>query len=126
MIGSFIKKLIRQVLEEQSRPTVEIERAVHNHLTDSAPSIMAYRINNGYIVRVYEPDHILKSQRSVAPNFTYCKDAQAIAEHIVASAMKDKLGVQSDMFERERQAASLHHPSFSLQPGAVNRVTSSI
>lgn len=103
MIGSFIKKLIRQVLEERN-DVPPVASAVHNHLTDSAPSIMAYRINNGYIVRVYEPDHSMKALRSVSPNFTYCKDAQAIAEHIVASAMRDKLGVQSDMFEKERQA----------------------
>lgn len=125
MIGSFIKKMIRQVLEERN-DIPPVPSAVHNHLTDTAPSIMAYRINNGYIVRVYEPDYATKALRSVSPNFTYCKDAQAIAEHIVASAMKDKLGVQSDMFERERQTASSQHPSFSLQPGAVNRVTSSI
>ena len=104
MLGSYIKKMIRQVLEERVE-VPPVASAVHNHLTDSAPSIMAYRINNGYIVRVYEPDYRMKSHNTVGPNFTYCKDAQAIAEHIVASAMKDKLGVQSDMFEKERQAA---------------------
>ena len=104
MIGSYIKKLIRQVLEERNE-VPQITSAVHNHLTDSAPSIMAYRINNGYIVRVYEPEYRIKAHNTVGPNFTYCKDAQAIAEHIVASAMKDKLGVQSDLFEKERQAA---------------------
>jgi hypothetical protein len=35
----------------------------------------------------------------------YCADHQAIADHLVSSAMRDKLGVQSDMFEKEKQAA---------------------
>jgi hypothetical protein len=104
MFDSYFKKLIRKVLNEDRTdvPTPTTE-AMRNQLLDSSPSIVAFRISNGYVVRVHNPhDYKLGT---IGPGFTYCKDAQAIAEHIVASAMKDKLGVQSDMFEQEKQAA---------------------
>jgi hypothetical protein len=100
MLGSYFKKLIREVMHDDSPVPVSSLQA---HLMEANPSIAAFRINNGYIVRVTNPhDYKLGT---VSPGFTYCKDAQAIAEHIVASAMRDKLGVQSDMFEQEKQAA---------------------
>lgn len=102
MFDSYFKKLIRKVLNDD-RAEVTTSSPVQNLLMESSPSIVAFRINNGYVVRANNPhDYKLGV---VGPGFTYCKDAQAIAEHIVASAMKDKLGVQSDMFEQEKQAA---------------------
>jgi hypothetical protein len=102
MLGSYFKKLIREVMHDDS-PVPVPSTQVHSQLLESSPSIVAFRINNGYVVRVYDPTNYKLG--TVGPGFTYCKDAQAIAEHIVASAMKDKLGVQSDMFEQEKQAA---------------------
>ena len=108
MIGSYIKRLIREVLNDDrpDRPTSSTE-AIRNQLLDSCPSVVAFRINNGYVVRVHNPNEYKLG--TVSPGFTYCNDAQAIAEHIVASAMKDKLGVQSDMFEKEKHAAVAQH-----------------
>lgn len=102
MLGSYFKKLIREIMTEDNHTPVPVP-AVQSQLMDTSPSVMAFRINNGYVVRMYNPHDYKLGNAS--PGFTYCKDAQAIAEHIVASAMKDKLGVQSDMFEQEKQAA---------------------
>lgn len=103
MLGFYFKKLIREIMTEDNEVPVRKPTQVHSQLLESSPSIVAFRINNGYVVRVYDPTNYKLG--TVGPGFTYCKDAQAIAEHIVASAMKDKLGVQSDMFEQEKQDA---------------------
>jgi hypothetical protein len=47
------------------------------------------------------PDIIGAGER--VPGFTYCADHQAIADHLVSSAMRDRLGVQQDMFADQRK-----------------------
>lgn len=101
MLGSYIKRLIREV---QGESVNSVDSGVMSTLRDTVPTVIAFRINNGYVVRVHNP-----SVEYHSSGFTYCNDAQAIAEHIVASAMKDKLGVQSDMFDKEKHAAMAQH-----------------
>ena len=119
MLGSYFKKLIREVMHDDSPVPVSSTETVRNQLLESSPSIVAFRINNGYVVRVYNPhDYKLGT---IGPGFTYCKDAQAIAEHIVASAMKDKLGVQSDMFEQEKQAAQAQFANAAIRGVSIRK-----
>jgi hypothetical protein len=122
MFDSYFKKLIRKVLNEDRTdvPTSSTE-TVRNQLLESSPSIVAFRINNGYVVRVYDPTNYKLG--TVGPGFTYCKDAQAIAEHIVASAMRDKLGVQSDMFEQEKQAARERLATAAIRGVSIRKST---
>ena len=117
MFDSYFKKLIHKVLNEDRTDVPPTQ--VHNQLLESSPSIVAFRINNGYVVRVYDPTNYKLG--TVGPGFTYCKDAQAIAEHIVASAMKDKLGVQSDMFEQEKQAAQAQFANAALRGVSIRK-----
>jgi hypothetical protein len=72
-------------------------------LSDSGAAIVAFQIDNGFVVRTMSRSGDIVGSR--APGFTYCADHQAIADHIVTSAMVRKLGVQSDMFEKEKEAA---------------------
>lgn len=99
MFGAWFRRMVREAMSEPVQsPSYPTERA----MMDSAPAIVAFRITNGFVVRCHDQNERIGA---IAPGFTYCKDAQQIAEHIVASAMRDKLGVQSDMFEKERTAA---------------------
>jgi hypothetical protein len=72
-------------------------------LSESGATIVAFQIDNGFVVRTLNRSDDIVGRRS--PGFTYCADHQAIADHIVTAAMVRKLGVQSDMFEKEKQEA---------------------
>lgn len=62
-------------------------------LSDSGPSIVAYKITNGYILRTYEHSQLYANGQRRVPTLTYCKDHKEIADHIVAEAAKTALGV---------------------------------
>ena len=78
-------------------------------LSESGAAIVAFQIDNGFVVRTMNRHADIVGSRS--PGFTYCADHQAIADHIVTSAMVRKLGVQSDMFEKEKEAAVRQYAS---------------
>lgn len=72
-------------------------------LADSGAALVAFQIDNGFVVRTMNRHNDVVGSRN--PGFVYCADHQAIADYLVSSAMKSRLGVQSDMFEKEKQAA---------------------
>ena len=80
------------------RPATDMERMFGN----CAPAIVAFRIENGFVVRAVNQEELYEGKRQ--SGFTYCKDHQAIAEHIVASEAKRKLGI-SDEYQQEMFAA---------------------
>jgi hypothetical protein len=47
------------------------------------------------------PDTLGAGER--IPGFVYCADHQAIADHLVSSAMRDRLGVQQELFPERKQ-----------------------
>lgn len=57
---------------------------------DCAPAIVAFKIDNGYVVRSMNtgPQHEIGSYAS---GFTYCKDHAAIADYIVSEAAREKV-----------------------------------
>ena len=91
-----IKHMIRKWLgiapaPDQYEETYGELRAANSALSESGPSIMAYRISNGYIVRTF--DRSVINQTMKMPSLTYCKDHKEIAEHIVAEQARATLGV---------------------------------
>ena len=68
-------------------------------------AMVAFKIDNGYVVRCMNPDAAYGGER--VPGFTYCPDHQAIADHLVSSAMRDRLGVQQDMFADQRKQVNV-------------------
>jgi hypothetical protein len=74
-------------------------------LSDSGASIVAFQIENGFLVRTLRHNEDRIGGRY--PGFVYCADHQAIADHIVSSAMKDRLGVQQDMFAEQRKQVNI-------------------
>ena len=58
-------------------------------------SIQAFKIGNGYIMRVVSADIIMHNER--VPNLHYCKDHQEIADYIIQQAAIQKLGAEQQM-----------------------------
>ena len=104
MIKAFKRWLAAAAYEGLNQPEEETRiNKLHDMFRNNMAAMVAFKIDNGYVVRTMNPDEAYSGARM--PGFVYCADHQAIADHIVSSAMKDKLGVQSDMFEKEKQAA---------------------
>jgi hypothetical protein len=115
---NFIKKWIGRMAAEGLAKSQQIEEArvntnkLHDMFQSNMAAMVAFKIDNGYVVRTMDPNEIYHGAR--VPGFVYCADHQAIADHLVASAMKQKLGVQPDMFTEEAEqnqysAKSLYH-----------------
>jgi len=81
------KWLKRWLFKEEDRYE-ETLRPAHNVLRDQ-PSIQAYKIDNGYIVRVFSAEGPINTLRM--PTLAYCKDHQAIADYIVSQSAINKL-----------------------------------
>ena len=104
MIKAFKRWLAKAAYDglQQPKETERINK-LHDMFSNNMAAMVAFKIDNGFIVRTMNPDAAYVGER--VQGFVYCADHQAIADHLVSSAMKDKLGVQSDMFEKEKQAA---------------------
>lgn len=119
MIRAFKKWLAKAAYEgalENGPQLLVSERAnkLHDMFQNNMAAMVAFRIDNGYVVRCMNPDTIGRGER--APGFTYCADHQAIADHLVSSAAREKLGVQQEMFAKHKQTAI---PSASRTAGLV-------
>lgn len=111
MIKAFKRWLAKAAydgLQEQHKEASQPSR-LGDMLSDSGAAIVAFQIDNGFVVRTMNRHADIVGSRS--PGFTYCADHQAIADHIVTSAMVRKLGVQSDMFEKEKETAVRQYAS---------------
>ena len=103
---NFIKKWIAKVARESMYPPEEMRvNKLHDIFHNNMAAMVAYKIDNGYVVRCMSPDTITQGERT--PGFAYCADHQAIADHIVSSAAREKLGVQQDMFAAQRKQVNV-------------------
>lgn len=93
-----LKKWIGKVASENMYPqeAMRTTNRLQDMLSESGASIVAFQIENGFLVRTMRRNEDAIGGRY--PGFVYCADHQAIADHIVSSAVRDKLGVQQDMF----------------------------
>lgn len=127
MIKAFKKWLAKAAYDglQQNQAWIEGVRTnkLHDMLSNNTAVMVAFKIDNGFIVCTMNPEGAYLGTR--APGFVYCADHQAIADHLVSSAMKDKLGVRSDMFEKEKQAAQRQYAS-SQTRGLVGAAQSRI
>jgi hypothetical protein len=108
-IKSFFGKGLAALLNEHHKHASGVEAMTPRVATDMermfgncAPAVVAFRIENGFVVRTVSQEEAYEGKRQ--GGFTYCKDHQAIAEHIVASEAKRKLGI-GDEFLQEHYAA---------------------
>ena len=85
------------------RPASNMERM----FGDCAPALVAFRIENGYVMRVV--DTSLHMSGTTPSGFVYCKDHAAIAEHIITEAAKQRL----DLDPRAKKDAMMRQQSLS-------------
>lgn len=108
---NFIKKWIAKVAHDGlnqlviQHTTNHTTNRLQDMLSDSGASIVAFQIENGFLVRTLRHNEDKIGGRY--PGFVYCADHQAIADHIVSSAMKDRLGVQQDLFAEQRKQVNI-------------------
>jgi hypothetical protein len=103
---NFIKKWIAKIAHDGLNQ-LDMQRAnkLHDMFQNNMAAMVAFKIDNGYVVRCMNPDILGAGER--VPGFTYCADHQAIADHLVSSAMRDRLGVQQDMFADQRKQVNV-------------------
>ena len=120
MIKAFKKWLAQAAYEGLHQAKEEFRtNKLHDMLSNNMAAMVAFKIDNGFIVRTMNPDMAIHGERM--PGFTYCADHQAIADHLVSSAVRDKLGVQSDMFDREKQAVERQYANQARGLAAAKR-----
>lgn len=104
------------------RAATEMERMFGN----CSPAVVAFKIVNGYVVRTI--DYEQQTLHGVRQGgFTYCKDHQEIAEHILSSEAKRKLGIrdeeyQQEMFAAEKARAVAMQGGLAQAKRATNRI----
>ena len=115
MIKAFKRWLAKAAYEGLGEQPKEVPQPgrLGDMMMDSGATFVVFQIDNGFVVRTTNRHNVIVGNRN--PGFVYCADHQAIADYLISSAMKDKLGVQSDMFEKEKQAAQHQYASNKLR-----------
>ena len=100
MLGGWFKKKLQAALREMHEATPEVRRttAMEEMFGRQLPAVVAFKINNGFVVQANDSSHVAQYGEVRSSGFTFCKDAEAIAEHIVSSAVREKIGIQQEMF----------------------------
>ena len=80
----------------------EMERMFGN----VSPAVVAFKIENGFVVRTVNQAELYEGKRQ--SGFHYCKDHIEIAEHIIASETKRKLGIGEEYLEEHYAAEKAH------------------
>ena len=88
------------------------------------PAVVAFRINNGFVVRTVDSSEVYEGKRQTG--FTYCKDHQEIASHIIASEVSRKLGIGEEYVQEhlaaEKARAVAMQGGFAQTKRATNRI----
>ena len=101
-IKKWIVKIARESWEQQPPEVVRSTNRLQDMLSDAGASIVAFQIENGFLVRTLR--HNEEKLGGRYPGFVYCADHQAIADYIVSTAVRERLGVhvQQEMFGTQR------------------------
>lgn len=88
MFKNWLKKQIREAVRDD-RDTSAVDRAMEG----SMPAVIAFRINNGYLLRcnAHDPNRIEPRNNG----YVYCADEKALADGIVAAHVKGKVMQES-------------------------------
>lgn len=105
----------------QAQVATDMERMFGN----CAPAVVAFKIENGFVVRTL--DMRCEMEGHIKGGFHYCKDHQEIAEHIITSETKRKLGIRDEEYLKEHLAAERSRAvamqgGFAQAKRATNRI----
>ena len=114
----FIKRWIRSVIYEQV-PQPQSSPRLGDMFMDAGAAFVAFKIENGYVLRTYNREAAMVGV-SGNSGFTYCADHQAVADHIITTAAKEKLGVQGTLDLRAKTVPTdiLSSSTFNTNLGA--------
>lgn len=126
-IKKWFGKLVRDSMyasEEESQAVIQHTRGMESMFGSASPAVVAFKISNGYVVRTVDTHSDLVGSRQ--GGFTYCKDHQEIAEHIITVEAKRKLGIgeeyQQEMFAAEKARAVAMQGGLAQAKRATNRI----
>jgi len=84
MIKAFKKWLAKAAYEgaKANGPVLAANQTnkLHDMFSNNMAAMVAFRIDNGYVVRTMNPEDAYAGVRT--PGFVYCADHQAIADHL--------------------------------------------
>ncbi len=97
---SWLSKWLHKKVQDEERqgkmaamvtPSTSMERL----FGDCAPAMVAFKIENGYVVRTMDTgaENVLSGGNYRSPGYHYCKDHAAIADHIVSESAREKMGL---------------------------------
>ena len=126
--GKGLMSLIKSHQDEANRLGAEMSPRVSTDMErmfgNCSPAVVAFKIENGFVVRTLDMRREMEGH--MQGGFHYCKDHQEIAEHIIATEAKRKLGLgeQQELFaERAYQAQTLvGSGGFAQAKRATNRI----
>lgn len=122
--GKKLLDLVRQA-DHDERGTVESSRVnkLHDMFNGCMPAVVAFKIDNGYVVRSINAEELYAGGRG--GGFAFCKDHAEIAEYIVASEARRKMGIgeyQQEMFAVEKARAVAMQGGLAQAKRATNRI----
>ena len=123
-IKQFFGRSLLSLIQDTQQPEVmRSTNRLQDMLSESGASIVAFQIENGFLVRTLRNNENAIGGRY--PGFVYCADHQAIADHIVSAAVREKLGVQQDMFAEQRKQVNIIPKSKTAGLVGTQQATSS-
>jgi hypothetical protein len=120
MIKRFLRRWLgveTEIAPDNYEGLIRTNNYLGSTLAETAPTISAYKISNGFIIRT--TNKMLINQTMTLPQFTYCKDAEAIANHIVADTAREAIGVgsQYELFDKSTATLGTTPPTISSLVG---------
>jgi hypothetical protein len=130
-IKSFFGKGLASMLQAHQLHTNQLIGAMQPQVTSDmermfgncSPAVVAFKIENGFVVRTVNQEEMYEGRRQ--GGFTFCKDHQEIAEHIISAEAKRKLGIgeyQQEMFAAEKARAVAMQGGLAQAKRATNRI----
>jgi hypothetical protein len=125
--GDSLVSLIQDAQNKRAYPPPEARVAtdMERMFGNVSPAVVAFKIANGYVVRTIDTQSDMVGMRQ--GGFYFCRDHQQIAEHIIASEAKRKLGVHDEEYLSEHLAAErargvAMQGGFAQSKRATNRI----
>jgi len=80
---------VQTYVEEAPRQLSQLE----SMMVGSEIAIIAYRINNGYLMKVFDPNAHMRMGNSMIKSLVYCHNEKDLAEAILTESAKTRMGI---------------------------------
>jgi hypothetical protein len=104
MFRKYLKSLVAEVVREPLPQLAESTSRVDRLISETVPTALVHRIDNGFLVTTIDQYHSMQSQ------IHYCKDAKEIGEHFVSTAVKQKIGLAQESIKEASPVIGMRKP----------------